>query len=184
MESNNIKNLRTGSSTARAEIPDQLKRNDKLRYILIRKDEKKKLPVEKEWQIKRNYAANEPKLRGWIRGGGNYGVLTGLGSLVVFDADEVEHLNQLGVLKKLPETFTVRTGGGGLHFYYYCKGLQKKIVLSDPVLMEEDGTTPLHLGEIQAKGEFVIGPGSLHRTGKRYEIINDAEIAEIEYEQL
>jgi len=158
-------------------IPPQLLQHSELRYIIIRKDGTGKLPAEKKWQIERNYPANEPKLRGWMRGGGNYGVATGFGSLVVLDADEVEKLTKLNVIQKLPSTFTVKTGGGGLHYYFFCKGLGKIVKLFDPETNE-------HLGEIQANGAFVIGPTSVHRTGNKYEIINDAPITTIEYDDL
>jgi hypothetical protein len=38
---------------------------------------------------------------------------------------------------------------------------------------------PLHLGEIQSKGQQVVGPGSIHPNGNPYEIIDDLPITEI-----
>ena len=37
----------------------------------------------------------------------------------------------------------------------------------------------MHLGEIQSKGQQVVGPGSIHPNGNRYELINDAPIQKI-----
>jgi hypothetical protein len=38
------------------------------------------------------------------------------------------------------------------------------------------------LGEIQSTGNYAIGPNCLHKSGNRYKIINDAPIAEIDYQ--
>lgn len=167
-------------------IPARLLENIYLRYILISKpykDPTRKKPKEKRFLTDNNYRYDAPVLLGWLFGGSNYGILTGVANLVVFDADQVNRLRELGILDKLPPTFTVRTGGGGLHFYFYVKGLIEKIILWDKTLLNDKGT-PLHLGEILGKGFFVIGPGSTHRSGNKYEVINDVPIAEIKKEDL
>ena len=87
-------------------------------------------------------------------------------------------LRLLDIIKKLPETFTVKTGRGGLHFYLLCKDLKDKVILEDPELKDIDGD-PLHLGELQALGQQVVGPSSIHPNGNRYEIIKDLPIATI-----
>ena len=38
---------------------------------------------------------------------------------------------------------------------------------------------PLHLGELQAMGQQVVGPNSIHPNGNHYEIIKDVAIAAI-----
>lgn len=43
------------------------------------------------------------------------------------------------------------------------------MVLEDPELKDLDGD-PLHLGEIQALGEQVVGPGSLHPNGNKISV--------------
>lgn len=168
------------------EIPARLRDDDRIRYILIKKtheDDTLKRPKENGWQIKNNYPANAPKLLGWLRGGGNYGVLTGVDGLAIFDADELDRLRELGVIDALPNTFTARTGGEGEHHYFWIEGLQGKIVFFDKTLLDEDGK-PLHLGEVLSKRNFAIGPNSNHRSGRKYEVINDAPIAELSYEKL
>lgn len=53
------------------------------------------------------------------------------------------------------------------------------MVLEDPELKDLDGD-PLHLGEIQALGEQVVGPGSLHPNGNYYKVIADVPIATVD----
>jgi hypothetical protein len=180
MGSNNIKDLRSSDSIAATIIPDKL---EALRFVLIKRGEKK--PFERKWESEKNYSANEPRLQGHLAAGGNYGVACGFGGLAVFDSDEEDRLQELGVLDKLPRTFTVRTGGGGTHRYYFCPELGQKIILYDPVFKDpEHPDNPLHLGEIQWKGQQVVGPGSIHPNGKKYEVVNDTEIATISNDQI
>ncbi|MDQ3254469.1 MAG: bifunctional DNA primase/polymerase, partial [Acidobacteriota bacterium] len=62
----------------------------------------------------------------------------------------------------LPETSTVRTGGGGYHLYFAHSGIQFKNSASD-------------IGEgldIKTTGGLVVAPPSLHVSGKRYEWVD------------
>ena len=104
----------------------------------------------------------------------NYGVLTGYEGLSVIDSDNIV-LKEV-IEEKLPKTFTVETGGGGTHYYYIIHDLKEKIILET-----EDG---LHLGEIQNKGQQVVGPRSIHPNGNSYVVLNDIPLTEITYEQL
>lgn len=169
-------------------IPIQLAKIEGARFIKISKnDGSKKKPKEKGFLIDKNYPADDAGLMGHIKGGGNYGIATGFGDLQCFDADNLDRLKELGIIAKLPKTFEVRTGREspeGRHFWFIIKGLQKRIVLYDPERTKEGTTEPLHLGEIQSKGNFAIGPGSIHKSGRRYEIINDYDVAELSYEDL
>jgi hypothetical protein len=183
MGTQNIKDLRPSNSIARTRIPHRLQKIETLRFVLIKKG--KKRPAERKWESKRNYSADEPSLQGHLAAGGNYGVACGFGGLAVFDSDEEDRLHELGVLDKLPRTFTVRTGGGGTHRYYFCPTFEKKITFYDPVLKDpEHPDNQLHLGEIQWKGQQVVGPGSIHPNGNRYEVIDDTEIATISNDQI
>jgi len=147
-------------------IPKQLRREE-IKFCRIRKGTKK--PFEKDWTNKPySYSEIEKFLPGE-----NYGVLCGYGGLIVIDSDEDEL--QIVVGEKLPETFKVRTGGGGIHNYYFCPDCKKKIIL------EKDGK---HYGEVQSFGAQVVGPNSIHPSGRKYEVINDKEITTISYEQL
>lgn len=147
-----------------------------LRYDVILCGQKK--PEGLRWSTEANYLYGHPVLAGYLAEGHNYGILTGIGGLVVLDVDDIARLEALGILDKVPETFTVKTGRGGLHFYYICQDLKQKIILEDPVLKDSEGH-PLHLGELQALGQQVVGPGSRHPNGNFYEVIKDLPIASI-----
>jgi len=149
------------------ELPD-------LRYDVILRGQKK--PEGLRWSTEANYPYGHPVLAGYLAEGHNYGVLTGIGGLVVLDVDDLARLDALGIIDKLPETLIVRTGRGGLHFYYICPELKQKIILEDPGLKDFEGD-PLHLGELQALGQQVVGPGSRHPNGNIYEVIKDVPIA-------
>ncbi len=140
-------------------IPKQLKQ---LSFCRIKKGSK--APFEKDWNNK-PYSYDEISK---FFPGENYGVLCGYHDLAVIDCDE-DSLS-LVVDQLLPETFAVKTGGGGKHFYYFIPELKQKVILNL-------GDT--HLGEIQFKGQQVVGVSSLHPNGKTYEIINDVGIKTI-----
>lgn len=158
-------------------IPKQLDKPE-FRFIKIRG--KTKLPLEKKWHNKNNpeesitYSYDE--IQDWVSKNNNYGVATGFGNLAVIDCD-VETLNE-AVKSELPKTLAVKTGSGGLHYYYIIKDMFKKYIL-----YEKD--SDIHLGEIQWQGQQVIGSGSIHPdTGNEYKIAYDADIAEITTKEL
>jgi len=215
MNPQDIKNLSSSSSTAHAEIPDRLRENKDLRYIRIKKKEKK--PFEGFWTYDNldeaiadwderkaawekngkkgrlpkkpsrvtNYSATDPILVHHLARGGNYGIAAGYDGLAPFDSDEEDRLQELGVFEKLPPTFRVRTGSGGFHRYYYIPDLNGKIVLYDKTLKNPKKTEEaLHLGEIQWIGTQVVGPGSTHPNGNKYEVADDLPIATITKVQL
>ncbi len=103
----------------------------------------------------------------------NYAVYCGNG-LIVIDADEP--VLRKAIEKDLPETFTVKTGSGGRHYYFHSD-LERKVILYN-----RDGN---HIGEIQAGGQaYVVGPPSKHPNGNFYEVINDIEIADLSKEEI
>lgn len=114
----------------------------------------------------------------------NYAVITGYGGLIVLDAD-CKQGNAL--MELLPKTFTVETSQKspdfrGKHAYYICHEIKNKILLFEHSV--PDGTEPIHLGEIQSKGQYVVGPGSTHPTGLVYDVAVDVPIATITEKQL
>ena len=178
MESLNIKDLRSDRPSKRIAIPCQLSKHNGLKYVLLKN--RNKIPIERDWQGRNNYSANSPKLLEHIAAGKNYGIACGYGGLIVFDSDNEDRLQELGVFEKLARTFTVQTGGGGTHRYYLCPEWGLKKILLDPDLRDlRHPDKPLHLGEIQCKGQQVVGPGSIHPNGNRYEVVDDSEIATI-----
>jgi len=137
------------------------------RFIKVRS--KNKIPVEAGWQREKNYKHDSEELKKHIDAGGNYGVATGFGDLVVIDSDYSK--TQEFVEKNLPETFRVSTGKG-IHNYYICKDLKEKIVLAN----DSEGN---HYGEVQTVGQQVVAAGSTHPNGHKYEVINDCSIKEV-----
>jgi len=162
-------------------IPVQL-RDPSFRFVRINVGSKR--PFEKNWNVPgsdTNYSLTDAKFISWVGSNQNYGVVAGIGGLIIFDADGLMRLTELGVMAELPKTFTVRTGGGGLHLYY-LSGLDQKIIMYDRELLDEG--KPLHLGEVQSRGFQAVGPNSIHPSGRRYEIVQDLPIANLRSEDL
>src|SRR3989338_1711762 len=154
-----------------SKIPQQLQKDG---FGFVRLKARTKIPFEQDWQNK-PYSFTE--IQAWIDQGGNYGVQGGYGRLVIIDADTPEIADTL--TNKFPETLTVKTPRQGFHYYFFCDGIDKKIVLKKDMPEKKDD----HFGEIIAKGSQVVGPGSIHPdTGTAYEIIKDLEIAEVSRE--
>jgi len=143
-------------------IPNNLKIKG-LKFILI--NNRDKIPIEK-WTEKQ-YDYNDEKLLEHIKNHNNYGVVLGNGILVI-DAD-TDRLNKI-IQEKFPKTFTVKTKSG-CHYYYSCYNFKSKKVLKD-----KKG----HLGEIQYKGQYVVGPKSIHPSGVKYKVVNDMEITSVD----
>jgi len=158
------------------DIPKQLK-NKKFRFIKIVPG--KKRPVEDDWAKSNNYKFNEPEFQEYLKTAKSYGVVCGYGNLAIIDCDTQEVAQE--ILMRLPETFIVKTGSGGLHFYYIIKDLDKKIVMQK---YDKETKEEKHYGEIQFDGAQCIGASSLHPSGKHYEIFKDSSIKEITKERL
>lgn len=155
----------------KSKIPQQLQK-DGLGFVRLKA--RTKIPFEQDWQ---NKPYSFAEIQSWIDQGGNYGVQGGYGRLVIIDADTPEIADILA--NKFPETLTVKTPRQGFHYYFFCDGIDKKIVLKKDTPEKKDG----HFGEIIAKGSQVVGPGSIHPdTGTEYEVIKDLEIAEVSRE--
>jgi len=116
--------------------------------------------------VEKGFAENpyEAKdLRSWLDSGGNYGVLLGNGVIGV-DLDE-KKLQKL--FEEKVSTFTVKSGRGK-HYYI------RSDVQENGVLLDEDKK---NLGNIQVQRKFLVGAGSTHNTGRKYEIVNDVPFA-------
>lgn len=125
-----------------------------------------KHPRIRNWTEK---ASNDPaQIREWWGKwpDANIGIVCGeVSNIVVLDMDP-RH-NGEDSLEKLEreigtftQTTTIVTGGGGKHFYYLYPGLNK--------LKNSNGK----LGEgldIKTDGGYVVAPGSLHKSGKKYD---------------
>ncbi len=152
-------------------IPQALQKDG---FGFVKLKARTKIPFEQDWQNK-PYSFTD--IQTWIDQGGNYGVQGGYSRLVIIDADTPEIADILA--NKFPETLTVKTPRQGFHYYFFCDGIDKKIVLKKDTPEKKDD----HFGEIIAKGSQVVAPGSIHPdTGTTYEVIKDLEIAEVSRE--
>jgi len=76
-----------------------------------------KAPFEEEWE-KKDYNWDHPKVQENLQKGNNIGIIGGHGGLVILDIDDPILAKQLeGELN----TFTIKTGSGGRHFYFIVK---------------------------------------------------------------
>ena len=143
-------------------IPKQFQN---LKFCRIRKGTKK--PFEKDWTNKPYSYEEISKFKDE-----NYGILCGYENLAVIDSDKEEL--QIAIKNVFPNTFRVKTPKG-VHNYFFIPDLKQKIILE---------INDTHLGEVQSHGTQVIGPGSIHPSGKKYEILDDKPITTISCEQL
>lgn len=153
-------------------IPDKLK-DTQLRFIKIRNRSKK--AVEKGWNTTANYKWNDKELADWLNSGQNYGLVCGFGNLIAVDADTADIVTI--VENKLPKTFTVSTGkNDGKHYIFRCSDWKKNTALDS-----KDGK---NIGHIKASNGYIVGAGSVHPTGKTYNVVRNTTIAEVTADEL
>ena len=151
-------------------IPVKL-RTENMRFVLLKKEGK--IPIQSGWQ-KADIRFNDSMLLGHIKNGGNYGVRGGgLNNLIVVDFDDEKV--QEKIIPQLPKTFTVKSGRGLLHKYFYSNNS-----ISYKILDREKKT----LIDIQGEGKQVVGANSIHENGNKYEVVDDSDIAFIPYSEL
>lgn len=155
------------------EIPTQLKQNG-IRFVLLESYGKR--PFQQGWQNKKIFFDSSELLE-HLNKKGNYGVMggnvDGEKNLLLVDFDNLKVQEE--AMKLLPETFTVKTGSGMYHLYYFSNGS------ASFKIFDEDMNT---LADVQGEGKQVVGPGSTHPNGNYYEIFKDINIASIEYAEL
>lgn len=135
-----------------------------------------KRAVEHEWQDK-PYKADDYEIQSWLENGGNYGILCGKGIYEV-DLDDPE------TQKKFEEkvtTFTVKSGSGTGRHYFIRSDLKENGTILDLPGLNGKRT---NLGNVQVRNKYVVGAGSNHWTGNKYEIIKDEKIAWVNKEDL
>lgn len=152
------------------QIPKELHKKG-IRFVLLEKGGKK--PFQKEWQNKEiGYDSGE--LIAHIGKNGNYGVMGG-GSLklimIDFDDDKVQDL----IVPKLPKTFTVKTGSGKLHKYFFSDRNESFKIFDEK--MET-------LADVQGEGKQVVGAGSIHPNGNKYTVVDDSPIVFLPYAEI
>lgn len=117
-------------------------------------------------------AGKAPKRKGWQSGTttrppGNAGILVGAEfGLMCIETDSPEELAEYESWG-LPETFTVESGHGRHHYWPYPAG-RKVPGRYRGILVRGSGQV-----------EQMVAPGSVHWTGRRYEIAADVALAEL-----
>jgi hypothetical protein len=139
-------------------LPKQLQ-NEAFGFVKLKP--KTKIPFEKEWQKK---PCSYLEIQRWIDAGNNYGIIGGIGDLIIIDTDDIELADIL--FAELPETFTVKASKG-YHFYFI---VHEKI---DNYNLNKNGK---HYGEIRANGLQTVGPNCTHPSGIKYVIERDLPI--------
>lgn len=151
-------------------IPNELKK-DEIRFVLVERGGKR--PFESNWQNK-YIKYNNSQLNKHIKNDGNYGIIAGgKKNLIIVDFDDEKIQDELE--KQLPKTFTVKTGSGLHHKYYFSDKAESFKIFT------EDMDT---LIDVQGEGKQAIGPNSIHPNGNKYEIVDNSEIAYIPYSEI
>jgi len=110
-------------------------------------------------------------VRAWLsRAPRNIGIDCGKSVLLVLDEDAPGELNRLCAEhdRELPETFTVSTGKGQHLYYRQPEGAS---------FTNSRGAIRGYRIDVRGRGGYVVGPGSLHHTGRMYQVAADAPIA-------
>jgi len=131
-----------------------------------------KLPALTEWLSYQSEAADEEQIGRWFSNSpkNNVAIVTGSvsGGLVVLDVDNNDKVNGAETLANLvmqygmslPDTASVRTPGGGIHYYFrYPNGVK---------ISNSSSTIGAGL-DIRAEGGYVLCPPSINGTGKPYQ---------------
>lgn len=139
-------------------------------YIRVAKCSKR--PTDVNWP-NRPMKPDNPTLLQHLARGGNYGIVGGNG-IVILDADTEEIKSTVD--EHLPKSFTVVSPGSLGWHVYYRSNLKRPIRLYD-----KDKT---NVGDVQGAGKMVVGPGSFHPCGRRYEILRDLPFAQVSEEDI
>lgn len=106
------------------------------------------------------------------RGLRNIGVDAGRSGLLVLDEDTPGEVARLCAELEVPRpaTFTVSTGRGA-HFYFRQS--------DDRPFGNGVGRLAAYQVDVRGRGGYVVGPGSMHASGRRYEIADAAPIVPV-----
>lgn len=152
------------------EIPNRLQQRG-IKFVLLEKSGKK--PFQMEWQNK-IIEYDNPELIEHLKKGGNYGVMGGGEKMLLiidFDNEKVQE----EVCKKLPKTLTIKTGSGKLHKYFSSDKCE-----SFKIFNENLDT----IADVQGDGKQVVGAGSIHPNGNKYEVFDDTDIIFLPYSEI
>jgi hypothetical protein len=129
-----------------------------------------------KWTPYQTQLPTQSEINEWFEQESNVAIITGkLSGLCVVDVDDIT-VEANVLLNKLPMTWTVETGSGGLH-YYFKYPLDKEL----PNFVKKIPGI-----DFRGEGGYVIGAGSKHSSGTYYKWVyktdSIADIAEFPYE--
>jgi hypothetical protein len=159
---------RSRGKEMKRELPPQLQKPE-FRFFRIPKNQKSP-PCDPKWNSDNCFTFYDNRIKAHLESGGNIGIATGHGSLIVIDFDDAQYQKEKAY--QLPPTFIVRTALKGLQHHYYI--LEGKMFKKIGIDMGEK-----RVCDIQAARAAVVCPPSTINT-KCYSVVNDAEIAEID----
>jgi len=153
-----------------------------LNYVKVEKDGKHCVELRWNTRVMRDW---DSSLNEWLKEGGDYGVQTN-NSFVEIDGIKRQLLNidfdnrefQDKLIDKFPETFTTTSGSpkNCVHIWLATDKHEKKFAIGD-----EEGNT---LADIFGQHGQVLAPGSRHKSGSVYSVVNDVPIAFIPYNEV
>lgn len=144
-------------------IPARLQ-DDNLRFCLVKHEDK--APIEFSWNKPGGGLKwNDDRLRYHLDEGGNYGVICGSENKLVivdFDNSKLQDIAE----PMLPDTFTVKSGGKGLHHLYY-------FIEGDKKFIKQHGYCDVL--STNTKGTFMqaLGPGSRIKKKKAEPVLDE-----------
>lgn len=145
------------------EIPEKLR---DYRFSFIPVARKGKNPIIDEWQLT-DYKHDDLKILQHLNSGANLGILCkeGIPTIIDFDNEEIEK----EIAPKLPKTFTIKSGRGRMHKYYFCKNSENKAMEGCDILSN--------------KKQAIIPP-STHPNGNEYSVLDNSPIATIDFDEV
>ncbi len=111
----------------------------------------------------------------------NAGIICGnINGLIVLDVDQPDIFHYLCIKNRwnLPETFTVKSGGGREHYYYQYPDDGEEYRLKSYLAQNPNDGSKVHVFDVLAEGSYAVAPSSIHPvTGNSYEVEYDRPIA-------
>jgi hypothetical protein len=150
---------------------------------------KEKRPILKDWQ--KSATRDRTQIEKWatLYPAANCGAYCSYETTWILDIDDTNWFWEQWPFKQLPQTFTVRTGSGGLQFHFKhsdgSRTLHNKS-LKNPAYVEgkdQPGVKAAFLDVLIQDRQGVL-PGSTHPNGRTYEVLQDLPLAEISKEHL
>jgi hypothetical protein len=155
---------------------------ERCRFIRVKDNDKAAL--DDKWETENNFPWDSSAIEIHRSFHKNYGIMPA-GGICALDIDNLEIWKKLGIFQVFEKGYLVRSGrdGGGYHAWIICEDAPaEKILLYDP----DDLDTKDHIGDFRGSGSpfFLVGPGSIHPSGKPYTSDNGADLLVFTWDEL